>query len=264
MKTQLTAALALASAASAALAAPVTSPFVEAFDDADTPLDLSFEDFQTQASGTGVNGTDPGFTVSGGELVFYDNTDFGDVGAASVQPTGLDGAAAFSVSTEVDVDSIDFTTTRTGVYAYAVNPTVFTQDFSGLYAYVQELDTTGGSYQFVLANGSTELATAGPFDLTDGSPDFDVSLAGNFLPDGGAALTATLTDAGGQNSRVLTATLGAGDLPTGDNFGIRANPGFNTFEATYDNFAVNITPIPEPASAAAVGLLGLTALRRRH
>ena len=260
------AAAATLAVASLAHAAPVDAPFTESFDDATTPVDLRFNDFNGNATNAG-DGTAPGFTIRDGGLVFFDNSDGGDVGAAVVQPNGTGDATSFSVSASVAVQSSDFTLTTNGVVAYAPGPQGFGREFAGLQAFVQETDTTGNAYQFVLANGNTTLATSGGFDLTDGSPDFTVSLAGTFDADRNVALTATLVDAGGQNNQTLTGTVAAGAFPVGNDFGVRIQPGFNTYRVTFDDLTVTLnaaTPIPEPASLGAVGVLaGLTVLRRR-
>ncbi len=146
-----TTAVALAAMPVAASAAVVTSPFLETFDDATTDVTFGFNDFQTQATGTGSNGTGPGWTVQGGQAIFYDNSNFGDVGVASVMIDEVaTDAVSFSTSADFDVTSIDFTTSKLGVFSFAQGPLDFTENFVGLYAYVQENDTSGGSYDFNL------------------------------------------------------------------------------------------------------------------
>jgi hypothetical protein len=264
--TYCTAALTAAAVTAAASAGPVTSPFLETFDDATTDVDFAFNDFDTQATGTGSQGTSPGWTIQNGQAVFYDNSNFGDAGSADVIiNTGPLDAVAFSSSADFDVFSIDFTTTKLGVFAFAQGPADFTENFVGLYAYVQENDTSGGNYDFNLllgANGnSSVLQTSTSFDLTDGSPDFNIDLVGVADGLGNFDVTATLSP-DGDAPIVLTETIAASDL-AGQIFGVRTNPGFNTLEVGVDNLAASVI-VPEPASAAALGVVGLLGLRRRR
>jgi hypothetical protein len=251
----------------AASAAPVASPFLETFDDAMTEVAFNFiEDSGDMASGVGSQGTAPGWTVQGGQAIFYDNSNFGDRGTANVE-VGVSSvdAAAFSMSADFEVFAINFTQSKLGVFAYAQGPGSFNDDFVGLYAFVQENDTSGNNYDFNLLVGvdgtTTPLGTSTTFDLTDGSPDFSIDLVGVADGLGNIDVTATFSP-DGDAPIVLTNSISASSL-LGNQFGVRSNPGFNTLEVGVDNFAVTAV-VPEPASAAALGLLGLAGLWRRR
>ncbi|MEM7807148.1 MAG: PEP-CTERM sorting domain-containing protein [Planctomycetota bacterium] len=252
-----------------ASAATVSSPFLETFDDATTDVDFAFNDFSTSASGTGSQGTGPGWTIQGGQAIFYDNSNFGDVGTADVilSDAFAPERVSFSTSADFNVFAINFTNTELGVFAYAQGPTDFSENFVGLYASIDQLGDggTGGDSEFKLgfgADGSTStLLTSSVFDLTDGTPDFTITLSGVFLPGGDVDVTATLLQDG--DAPIVLNTLFDGSLLAGSRFGVRTNPGFNTLEVGVDNLAAAVV-IPEPASAAALGLIGLIGLRRRR
>ncbi len=55
----------------------------------------------------------------------------------------------------------------------------------------------------------------------------------------------------------------AADLPGGDDFGVRLQPRFNTLEASIDNLAIDVVPVPEPATMAGLAALRLFMVRRR-
>ncbi len=246
-------------------AANVGVPFLEGFDDAATPVVLNFNDFGGQVNPldtSPTNGVAPGWTVTGGEALFFDNTDFGDVATALVQ-TVVPPTADFSVSVDVDIDVIDFTNTKVGVVAMGIDPTNFNEDFSGFQAQVENVSVSGDQYQLVLKNNQNTLATSAVFDLTDGTPNFNLTLAGVFQPDGSVVVTATFLDDGGENViAALSDTVAGVDIPGGNQFGVRTQIGFNAFEASFDNLAVNV--VPEPASLALLGLGGLVMLKRRR
>lgn len=254
---------------STASAGPITTPFVETFDDAVTPVTLGFNDFggAVNPADVGANGTNPGVNIANGQLVIFDNTDFGDVATALVQPS-FPAATPFTVSADFSVaatsgDNFDFTNSRIGVLANGIDPNNFNQTFSGLFAYVENINVSGDEYVFRLANDDTILATSPVFDLTDGTPDFSIQLDGVFLPSTDLELTATFTDAGGENIVApLVQTVVGVDIPGGANAGVRASIGFNNFEVGVDNLSVAV--IPEPASLALVGAaLACVVARRR-
>lgn len=248
-----------------ASAATVTTPFLETFDDATTDVSFGYNDFGAASSGTGVNGTGPGWTVTGGQAVFFNNTDFGDVGAADVV-TDTAGVVSFSTSADFDVTTINFTGTNLGVYAFGQSGLDFSENFVGLYAFVDQNGASSSDYTFRLIRGAggtnTPLQQSASFDLTDGTPDFSIDLVGVADGLGNFDITATLTP-DGNTPIVLTDTVTAGDLLQGNRFGVRVNPTFNTVEVGIDNLAVNVV-IPEPTSAMALGALGLLGLRRRR
>jgi hypothetical protein len=227
----------------ALVAAVIATPALaveETFDDEDTPLTLSFNDFDTQATGTGkAFGTAPGFTVEDGRLVFYDNSNYGDVGVAQMVPDDI--AGGFKVAADVAVKSLDFTQTKFGVFAFAQGPASYNQGFAGVYAYVQEVDTSGNRYRFVLSRNaddkSVELASSGEFDLTDGSADFSIELVGT-MEDGAYQLVARIIEDGDDLVAPLKATMTEAERPKGDQFGIRVNPMFNTVEIGFDNVII--------------------------
>ncbi|MEM6459828.1 MAG: PEP-CTERM sorting domain-containing protein [Planctomycetota bacterium] len=257
----------------AAQAGVVTDSVQEDFADSTTDFTLSFVERagQTTASGTSPNnGLPPGWTITGGEAVLYNNSNFYDNAAILVEYSPVPTLDTFSVSADFNVlnegsfdGNYNYTGTFSGVVAYApdaVDPEL-NLTTSGFYAYVAETATTGGSYRFILANNGVELDGSTTFDLTDGSPDYNVLLSGTSLGNGDVELTATLTDIGGQNTQTLSAVVASGDLPGGDEFGVRVNTGFNTIELGVDNIAV---VIPEPGSLAlAAAGLGLVLSRRR-
>jgi hypothetical protein len=247
------------------LAGPVTVPYLETFDSpASSQMTLTFEDINNNASASG-SGVGPGFTVTGGELAFFNDSDFFDVAAANVVPSLPAAVASFAVSADFDIDTIDFNNGLIGIYALAVNPTVFDRDFSGIYAYVRQNGFVSGDYQLVIENNDDIIATSSIFDLTDGTPNFNLSLTGAFDAAGDLDVTAIFSDDGGENVIVpLLATVDQADQLVGGNFGIRVSPQANPTEFTVDNFALNAVPVPEPTSLAAVGLASLLGLRRRR
>jgi hypothetical protein len=232
-----------------ALALVVTAPLyaVETFDDDAIDFELVFNDFPDPATGTGETfGTGPGLTVAGGKLVFYDNSNFGDVAVASLVPDGLGDADTFRVAVDVEVASIDFTQGKVGLFAFAQGPAGYGEGYTGVYAYLQELDTSGNRYRFVLARNnddvSQELATSGEFDLTDGSPDFSLELVGTMTDEGGLAVVARITEDGRDLVAPLEGTILPEDRPTGELFGVRLNPSFNTMELALDDLEVTAGP----------------------
>jgi hypothetical protein len=251
-------------------AGTITTSVLETFDDTTTPFTLAFSDEDTLASGTGPStGVAPGFTIQNGEAVFYNNSNFFDVGTALVDFAGP-VPAAFAVSADVNIfqessfaSNFNYTTAETGVLALADANVSNSDTFpsTGVYAYVKETNTGGGSYEFRIAVGGNVVATGSTFDLTDGSPDFNVGLSGIFTTGGDLNVTAVLNDVGGQNTQTLNTTVLAADLPTGDRYGVRLSPGFNGYEVGIDN--INVV-IPEPASLALVGLGGLLLVPRRR
>ncbi|MEO0586973.1 MAG: PEP-CTERM sorting domain-containing protein [Planctomycetota bacterium] len=255
--------------AASASAGPITTPFVETFDGPTTPVTLGFNDFgdAVNPADVGANGTNPGVNLANGQAVIFDNTNFGDVATALVQPS-FPAATPFTVSADFDVadtsgDNFDFTNSRIGVLANGIDPTNFNQTFSGLYAYVENINVSGDQYVFVLANDDTILGTSAAFDLTDGTPDFSIQLDGVFQPGGDLDLTATFTDAGGENAVApLLATVAGVDIPGGSNAGVRAAIGFNNFEVGVDTLTVAL--IPEPGSLALLGVAGAAVLVRRR
>jgi hypothetical protein len=259
-------------AISNASAVEVTSPFSTTFSDAAAPsVDTAFNDFGAANPVTplGANGTAPGATVAGGKLVVYSRTDFEDVGVGTVQFSAGDIASAvgFIVSTTVNVSTFEFNNARVGVTAFAVNPALFGREFAGYQAYVREElvpdpDTRPGRYSVVILNGNTQVASSAFFNLTDGSPDFTITLAGVETV-GGVDLTASFTDLGGNNVIPAITTTVSGVFPSSNNFGVRAQSGFNTFEVAFDSLSVSLTPIPEPAWLAAI-LTGAGMLLRRR
>ncbi|MEM6332863.1 MAG: PEP-CTERM sorting domain-containing protein [Planctomycetota bacterium] len=260
-------------AAAAASASVVTGPVFETFDDPTTDFTLVFDDEDNAASGTGPStGVAPGWTIQNGQAVFYNNSNFFDVGTALVSYAPAPAAVTFNVSADFDVfqtssfaSGFNYTTADTGVLAYADANVTDSDTFgsTGIYAYVKEINTSGGTYEFRIAiNGVVVSASAATFDLTDGTPDFSIDLAGTPLVGGDLSVVATLTDENGANSQVLSTTVLAADLPGGDQFGVRLAPGFNGYEVGVDNVAV---VVPEPASLAlALGGIALMAARRRR
>ena len=237
--------------AAAGLAVTAAASAVETFDDAETSLELEFNDFPDAATGTGpARGTPPGLTVRDGTLVFYDNSNFGDVAAASLVPDRLGDARSFRVAVNVAVDQFDFTQGKVGVFALAQGPTGFDEGYTGLYAYVQETDTSGDRYRFVLTLNNDgvgkELAESGVFDLTDGTPDFSLEVVGSYADDGNLKVVAKLLQDGREAVAPLEADVAEADLPNGERFGVRINPGFNTLELAMDNLAIETNPDAQP------------------
>ncbi|MEM7576921.1 MAG: PEP-CTERM sorting domain-containing protein [Planctomycetota bacterium] len=256
---------------SSACASVVTGDVLETFDDAVTDVTFGFVDEDTISSGTSpTKGVAPGWTIVDGQAVFYNNTNFFDSGVAVVSyspaPSGID----FSVSSDFDVFQEDsfssffnYTQGNTGVVAYA-DASIITSEAvgdTGIYAYVDEFNTSGSGYQFVVANDGAVIATSSSFDLTDGSPDFTIDLAGSFDGSGNLQITASLTDINGANNQTLTPLIAAVDVPAGDQFGVRVSPGFNGYEVGVDNLSV---VVPEPGSLTLGALGGLALLARRR
>ncbi|MEM7807149.1 MAG: hypothetical protein AAF561_03465 [Planctomycetota bacterium] len=216
-------------------------PIVESFDDAETPLGFEFVDINEKASGSGKTfGTGPGLNIADGKLVFFDNTNFGDVGVARVTLDGF-GQLGFEMEAAIDVAAINFTQSKLGLFALAQGPASYDQNFIGLYAYVEELDTSGNSFRFVLGTGKDdsfeELDVTNEFDLTDGTPDFSIKLTAERDGDD-VTVMARLIENEQDIVAPLTAELAAGDLPPGNQFGIRFNPGFNTLEVAVDDLYI--------------------------
>lgn len=268
LATGLSTALLMLGSASASV---VTGDVLETFDDAVTDFTFGFVDGDNLSSGTSVsNGVSPGWTIQGGQAIFYNNSNFFDSGAALVSYSPAPSNVDFSVSADFDVfqessfaNEFNYTQANTGLVAYA-DASILTSEAvgdTGIYAYVDEFNTSGSGYQFVVANDGAVLATSSSFDLTDGSPDFNITVAGAFDGSGNLQITATLTDINGANNQVLTPLISAVDVPAGDQFGVRISPGFNGYEVGVDNIAV---VVPEPASLAlaSVGLMAI-GLRRR-
>jgi hypothetical protein len=242
----------LATAAGAAYLAPMAVDVEATFDDGVEPMAVAFNDFDTQATGTGKTwGTEPGFHAAEGMLVFYDNSNFGDVGVATFDAPDAKGKPYFNITADVTVKSIDFTKSKIGLFAFAQGPGSYNQGFSGLFAYVQELDTSGNNYRFVLTTNADEateeLAASGDFNLTDGSNDFSLQLTGTQNADGDYEVVARLIEGDDDRVRPLEVTVAAAELPQGEKFGIRVNPGFNTLELGFDNVVIQAGEVPEAA-----------------
>jgi hypothetical protein len=227
-----------------ALPAAVASAAELTFEEDAGPLSMKLNDFGTESSGTGSYGTEPGFAVKDGRLAFYNNSDFGDVGAAWMVPEGAGPAKAFEVSADVEVRTFRYTQGKVGVFAYAQGPLDYSEDFVGLYAFVHEVDATGNRYQFVLVRAAdkerVELAKSEEFDLTDGSPDFRIELTGEMESDGLIVVKARLVQGDEDTVEPLTADVPPADRPNGNQFGLRVNPAFNTIEVGFDNVTIEV------------------------
>ncbi len=227
-------------AAALLVAAPVFGE-VESFDAEPADLQITFNDFGDQATEVGKTfGTEPGLTLHEGTLAFYDNSRFGDVGVA-YRTLGNSGDG-FRLAVDVDVEQINYTQSKIGLFAHAQRPDNFEQKLAGLFAYVQEIDTSGRRFRLVLTRGDgeavEELAASDEFDLTDGSPDFRLEMVGTPIDDG-LEIGVRLVQDGEPAFEPLVATVGRGDVPDGNQFGLRVNPAFNTLEVAFDNLLIS-------------------------
>ncbi len=176
-----------------------------------------------------------------GKLVFFDNSNFGDVGVARMDVDEVNADTGFTMSADFDVRTINFTQSKLGLFALAQGPGSYGDGFTGLYAYVQELDTSGNRFRFAVVTGIdgeiVELGASNEFDLTDGSPNFSISLAATSSNDG-LSVVARLLEDGEDLVAPINAEIARSGIPVGKSFGLRFNPGFNTLEVAVDEFVI--------------------------
>lgn len=264
-----------ASVMTAATAAPITgtTAFADFATDGDSgPFTLTF----TDRPGEPANGVASPWTVAGGVATYANDSRFNDVATALVQTGPSAGNIDFSLSVDVSSNSLDFNVPRIGLVALASNPSESTGNFNnaGIYAYVEANGNTNGNtstdsggnttggYDFNIASNGNILATSDLFDITFfNNADFTITMTGFFDSSGDLTVTAVL-DSNQPNVNVNDLTLTtsiSGNLPSGDNYGLRINNTQGNVEIDIDNLSV---AIPEPSSLALVGLGGLAMLGR--
>jgi len=180
---------------------------------------------------------------------------------------------AFTVSADVSPQSINSTAGRTGVFALG-SFTLGNSDGPNTGYQLQVVGEFNSNNFFLrLLDSGVELIKSSVFDLTDGgnATSYNLSLVGTLLPGGDLDLDGTFTPDPADNPNglsviTLNATIDAANVSAGGNrYGVHhAVFGNNNMAIQYDNITVDVTPIPEPASAGLVlgGLLMLAGRRR--
>jgi hypothetical protein len=216
-------ALALGTGATGAGAEEVDLPFAESFDDEQTAVSFGFNDGQTP------NPEEQAWRIADGEARFANESDFRDVGVALVTTRREQATSPFVLQARFRVGQIDYTgPTQVGLVALASRAEQYTA--AGLLGRVEAIGTTTNRYRLVLARDGQQLAVSDEFDLTDGSPDFTLTLAARPHADGGLDVLLRFEDAGAHREPInLTGVVADEDRPRGRDFGVRLQPGFNRF-----------------------------------
>ena len=196
----------------------------------------------------------------------------GDVAFAAA--TDATPFSSFVVSADLIVNSLNFTNGNVGLFALGGDPLVgpSTGNDQGYNLILRNLNNSSGTYTLQLRDDDVVLAeTAATFDVTNasGSSDpFGVSLTGTLQANGDLTLVGTLTPTTTSFApATLTGTVAAAAVESKSSlFGVRQGSISNNLLAVqYDNVLVDVTAVPEPATAGGVlAALGLLASRRRR
>lgn len=195
-------------------------------------------------------------SVAEGRLVAFSGT--GTAGRAqprSLNYTPTDGTYYFS--------ALFRKTTATTTYDMVAGVTGGIGGSNGAYTLGSDfmMGIVDGGFTVTTAGADTELITAGSFSLNEtyfGLMEINYSTAGND--------SATVTVYDGASTLVAQQAFTGLDL-TLTHFGVATNnysPDVSTDEFRYGTELSDVSTIPEPSSAALIGLAGLTLLRRRR
>ncbi|MEM1012277.1 MAG: hypothetical protein AAGI46_08650 [Planctomycetota bacterium] len=190
--------------------------------------------------------------------------------------------SGFSVSASVSPERIRSSGGQIGVFAAASDQTSFNADLDlGYHARIRATALNfNATFVLELLDGETVLDSfdfganglvTGSFGAgTEDAVAFDLSLVGVVDGNGDLNLTATFTPDAADNPtgatlQVLSGTVDAVDVGLGAGlYGVQTSmPAGNPLITSFDDVAIDVTPIPEPGAAAA-GLLGLGSLLARR